>query len=78
MAVCRQAVYLSSLTPHQAISIVGTMMRIDQIRKGMIMATPFGKRVAQDKAAAHRERLLIPELEEIRPISAVTRPLLVF
>jgi hypothetical protein len=49
------------------------MTRIDQIRKGMIMAAPSGERFTRDKAAAHSERLPILELEEIHPISAVTR-----
>lgn len=39
----------------------------------MIMTTPFWPKVVQDKAAAHHEQLPILELEEIHPISAVTR-----
>ncbi len=49
------------------------MMRIDQIRKGMIMVAPSGERFTQDKATARCERLPILELEEIHPIRAVTR-----
>jgi hypothetical protein len=63
----------SSLTPHQAIRVVGTMIRIDQIRNVVIMAAPFEKKMAQNKTTAHSERLLILGLEEIHPICAVTR-----
>jgi hypothetical protein len=63
----------SSLTPHQAIRVAGTMIKIDQIRNVVIMTAPFEKKIAQNKTTARHERLFILGLEEIHPICAVTR-----